>query len=103
MTPFKLIFGEHVDDECLEYNLESLINLPDHTNSAIYSGERDDGWFFTNSEEELITAFDKKDDFWGGEAWEEMSIETLTAWYDFIFKENGLGGLELPFDLDILS
>ena len=101
-TPFRFIFGEHLDDEYLEYNLESLIALPDHVDSVIYSGEGIDGWFFSATEEELIEAFDKKTDFFGGKAWEEMDTEALTAWYNYIFNENGLSDLELPFSLDIL-
>ena len=66
----------------------------------MFCGEGFEGWQFYSSEEELIEAFDKADDFWGGESWIDMDDNMLSLWYERVFS-GIITGFELPITLDI--
>ena len=85
-TPFSAI-DTYADDDYMEGVMQDFLLLPDHVNGCVYCGEDFDGWRFFTSEEELTEAFDKIDDFNGGEAWKDMNDEALIRWHDRIFDK----------------
>lgn len=100
-TPFSAV-NTYADDAYLKDVIQDFLSLPDNVNSCVYCGEDFDGWHFFSSEEELIEAFDKKDNFGGGESWEEMNDEMLSLWYDRIFGKIKLE-VELPMTISITN
>ena len=100
-SPFNSI-NDYDDEEYLESVMNDFIRLPDHTTGQIFCGEDFDGWNFYSTEEELIEAFDKKDDFFGGEAWDEMDDTHLEVWYERISNYEDLY-IEFPMTLSVFK
>ena len=94
-SPFA--YDTFVDEEALESFLDDFAVSPISNKETFFCGEDMDGWYFFETEEDLIKAFEMD---YCDSAWDEMDEHELSEWCTRLFEEEQ--DYELPIHLSIL-
>ena len=95
-SPF--VYDRFVDEEPLESFLDGIAASTISNKETLFCGEDLDGWYFFETEEDLIQAFEID---YCDRSWDEMDEEELSEWCTRLFEEEQ--DYVLPIHLSILS
>ena len=106
-TTFEDMLYDEFDQDEFDYLKPSLLSLPDNCNSngSLFCGETIEGWLFFNTEEELVSYFEKKHtSYYYGKKWKDMDDDLLSCWYERVLEEESIKEDHfLPLKLDIFN